>query len=54
MAKKTRVIIKLISSAKTGHFYTITKNKKNIKKLEIKKFDPYIRKHILYKEKKIK
>ncbi|QJC37896.1 50S ribosomal protein L33 [Enterobacteriaceae endosymbiont of Donacia bicoloricornis] len=54
MAKKTRFIIKLISSAKTGHFYTITKNKKNTKKLEIKKFDPYVRKHVLYKEKKIK
>ncbi|QJC32636.1 50S ribosomal protein L33 [Enterobacteriaceae endosymbiont of Donacia dentata] len=55
MAKKKRIIIKLISSAKTGHFYTITKNKKNnTKKLEIKKFDPFIRKHILYKEYKIK
>ncbi|QJC34670.1 50S ribosomal protein L33 [Enterobacteriaceae endosymbiont of Donacia crassipes] len=54
MAKKKRVIIKLVSSAKTGHFYTTTKNKKNTKKLFLKKFDPLLRKHILYKEKKIK
>ncbi|QJC33854.1 50S ribosomal protein L33 [Enterobacteriaceae endosymbiont of Donacia provostii] len=54
MAKKKRIIIKLVSSAKTGHFYTITKNKKNIKQLSIKKFDPLLRKHVLYKEKKIK
>ncbi|QJC31817.1 50S ribosomal protein L33 [Enterobacteriaceae endosymbiont of Donacia tomentosa] len=55
MSKKTRNIIKLISSGKTGHFYTITKKKKsNIQKLEIKKFDPILRKHILYKENKIK
>ncbi|QJC35857.1 50S ribosomal protein L33 [Enterobacteriaceae endosymbiont of Donacia sparganii] len=54
MAKKKRIIIKLVSSAKTGHFYTITKNKKNIKKLEIKKFDPFLRKHVIYNEKKIK
>ncbi|QJC36257.1 50S ribosomal protein L33 [Enterobacteriaceae endosymbiont of Donacia cincticornis] len=54
MAKKKRVIIKLVSSGNTGHFYTTTKNKKNIKKLLVKKFDPLLRKHILYKEKKIK
>ncbi|QJC29681.1 50S ribosomal protein L33 [Enterobacteriaceae endosymbiont of Plateumaris pusilla] len=55
MAKKSRNIIKLISSAGTGHFYTTTKNKKsNSKKLELKKFDPIIRKHIIYKESKIK
>ncbi|QJC28790.1 50S ribosomal protein L33 [Enterobacteriaceae endosymbiont of Plateumaris consimilis] len=55
MAKKSRNIIKLISSAGTGHFYTTTKNKKsNSKKLELKKFDPFIRKHVIYKENKIK
>ncbi|QJC35446.1 50S ribosomal protein L33 [Enterobacteriaceae endosymbiont of Donacia proxima] len=54
MAKKKRVIIKLISSAKTGHFYTTTKNRKNTKKLLVKKYDPLLRKHILYREKKIK
>lgn len=46
--------IKLVSSAKTGHFYTTTKNKKTqTEKMEIKKFDPVIRKHVSYKEGKI-
>lgn len=47
--------IKLVSTAGTGHFYTTTKNKKNMpEKMEIKKFDPVIRKHVAYKEAKIK
>jgi large subunit ribosomal protein L33 len=46
--------IKLVSSAKTGHYYTTTKNKKTqTEKLEIKKFDPVVRKHVMYKEGKI-
>jgi large subunit ribosomal protein L33 len=46
--------IKLVSSAKTGHFYTTTKNKKlQTEKMEIKKFDPVARKHVIYKEGKI-
>lgn len=54
MAKKNRIKIKLVSTERTGHFYTTTKNKKKIgKKLKIKKFDPIKRKHIIYKEKKI-
>lgn len=47
--------IRLVSTADTGHFYTTTKNKKNMpEKMEIKKYDPTIRKHVLYKEAKIK
>jgi large subunit ribosomal protein L33 len=47
--------IKLVSSAGTGHFYTTTKNKKNTpEKMEIKKYDPVVRKHVIYKEAKIK
>ena len=47
--------IKLESTAGTGHFYTTTKNKKNSPdKMEIKKFDPKARKHVIYKENKIK
>jgi large subunit ribosomal protein L33 len=47
--------IRLNSSAGTGHFYTTTKNKKNMpEKMEIKKFDPVVRKHVMYKEGKIK
>lgn len=47
--------IKLESSAGTGHFYTTDKNKRTTpEKLEIKKFDPVVRKHVLYKEAKLK
>jgi large subunit ribosomal protein L33 len=47
--------IKLESTAGTGHFYTTTKNKRNQPdKMEIKKFDPVARKHVIYKESKIK
>ena len=47
--------IKLVSSAGTGHYYTTTKNKRTMTgKLEIKKFDPKVRKHVMYKEAKIK
>ena len=47
--------IKLVSSAGTGHFYTTTKNKRTTPdKIEIKKFDPKVRKHVMYKETKLK
>ena len=47
--------IKLESSAGTGHFYTTTKNKRTMPdKMEIKKYDPVARKHVVYKEAKIK
>lgn len=47
--------IRLNSSAGTGHFYTTTKNKRTMtEKLEIKKYDPVVRKHVIYKEGKIK
>ena len=47
--------IKLVSSAGTGHFYTTTKNKCTMtEKLAMKKFDPVVRKHVIYKEAKIK
>ena len=48
-----RTIIKLVSTAGTGHFYTTTKNPKLTgKKLEIRKYDPKIRKRVLYREAK--
>ncbi len=47
--------IKLVSSAGTGHFYTTTKNKRTMPdKLVLKKYDPVARKHVEYKEAKIK
>jgi large subunit ribosomal protein L33 len=47
--------IKLESSAGTGHFYTTSKNKKTTPdKMQIMKFDPVARKHVMYKETKLK
>ena len=47
--------IKLESSAGTGHFYTTSKNKKNTpEKMTLRKFDPVARKHVEYKETKLK
>lgn len=49
-----RIIIKLVSTAGTGHFYTTTKNPKTkTDKLLMKKFDPVVRKHVEYKETKV-
>ncbi|RME35587.1 MAG: 50S ribosomal protein L33 [Gammaproteobacteria bacterium] len=47
--------IKLVSSAGTGFYYTTTKNKRNTPdKLELKKYDPVVRKHVPFREAKIK
>jgi len=55
VAKSAREKIKLESTAGTGHFYTTNKNKKTTPdKLEFIKFDPKARKHVLYKETKLK
>ena len=55
MAKGGREKIKLESSAGTGHFYTTDKNKKTTpNKMEFLKYDPVVRKHVIYKEGKIK
>ena len=49
MAKGIREKIKLVSSAGTGHFYTTTKNKRTKpEKLELKKFDPVVRQHVIH------
>ena len=55
MAKSIRDKIKLVSTADTGHFYTTTKNKRtHPDKMEVSKYDPVVRKHVPYKEAKIK
>jgi large subunit ribosomal protein L33 len=47
--------IKLLSSAGTGHYYTTTKNRRlHPEKMEVKKYDPRVRQHVVYKETKIK
>ena len=55
MSKSARDKIRLVSSAGTGHFYTTDKNKCTMpEKMEIKKYDPVVRKHVEFKEAKIK
>jgi large subunit ribosomal protein L33 len=49
-----RIIIKLMSTAGTGYFYASEKNRRNsTTKLELKKYDPVVRKHVVFKEQKI-
>ena len=46
--------VKLVSSAGTGYFYVTKKDKrKHPEKLEIKKYDPKVRKHVIFKEAKL-
>jgi large subunit ribosomal protein L33 len=55
MAKANTVLIKLVSSAGTGFFYVKKKNpRKTTEKLEFNKYDPVARKHVAFKEAKIK
>ena len=51
MGSDTRPIIKLRSTAGTGYTYVTTKNKTNTReRIELKKYDPVVRKHVLFKE----
>ncbi len=55
MAKPTTLLIKLVSTAGTGYFYTTKKNPRTTtEKLEFRKYDPVVRKHVAFKEAKIK
>ena len=55
MAKPNSVLIKLQSSAETGFFYVAKKKaRKQGEKLELKKYDPVARKHVIFKETKLK
>ena len=55
MAKSNSIKIRLNSTADTGFFYVAKKNPRTMTdKLEVKKYDPVARKHVLFKEGKIK
>jgi large subunit ribosomal protein L33 len=55
MAKPATVLIKLVSSAGTGFYYTKKKNPRSTtEKLEFRKYDPVVRKHVAFKEAKMK
>lgn len=55
MAKEgPRIKVKMVSTADTGYFYTTTKNRRTTTdKLQLKKYDPVARKHVMFKEAKI-
>ncbi len=55
MAKPNSILIKLVSTADTGFYYVTTKNPRNLtEKMELRKYDPVVRKHVIFKEAKIK
>ena len=55
MAKSATVKIKIVSSADTGFFYVTKKNPRaKTEKLELKKYDPIAKKHVAFRESKIK
>ena len=55
MAKPITQKIKLVSTADTGFYYVTKKNPRNLtEKLSLKKYDPVVRKHVDFKEGKIK
>ena len=55
MAKSSTLLIRLVSTADPGYFYVTKKNPRTkTEKLELRKYDPVARKHVLFKEGKIK
>ncbi len=55
MAKPITQLIKLVSTADTGYFYVTKKNTRTTtEKLELRKYDPKARKHVIFKESKMK
>jgi large subunit ribosomal protein L33 len=55
MAKPVTQLIRLVSTADTGYFYVIKKNPRNqTEKMTFRKYDPVVRKHVEFKEAKIK
>jgi large subunit ribosomal protein L33 len=55
MAKPATQLIKMVSTADTGYFYVAKKNPRTMtEKLAMRKFDPVARKHVMFKESKMK
>ncbi len=53
MAKKGQRIVIKLRSTKSGHMYVTSKNRRNDSgRLELKKYDPIVRKHVVYRETK--
>jgi len=54
MAKSKDVIKVILRSTESHHFYTTTKNKRNKEKMSFRKYDPVLRKHVVYNEEKMR
>ena len=55
MAKSSTILVKLVSTADTGYYYVTKKNPRTqTEKLSFRKYDPVARKHVEFKEGKIK
>tara|TARA_Y100001934_G_scaffold207471_1_gene245353 strand:+ start:90 stop:257 length:168 start_codon:yes stop_codon:yes gene_type:complete len=55
MAKNSTILVKLVSTADTGYYYVTKKNPRTqTEKLSMRKYDPVVRKHVEFKEDKIK
>jgi large subunit ribosomal protein L33 len=55
MAKSNTILIKLESTADTGFYYVTKKNPRNTtEKLSFRKYDPVVRKHVVFKETKLR
>jgi large subunit ribosomal protein L33 len=55
MAKPATQLIKMVSTADTGYFYVAKKNPRTqTEKLQFRKYDPVARKHVIFKESKMK
>jgi len=55
MAKPSTILIKMVSSADTGYYYVTKKNPRTqTEKMEMRKYDPVVRKHVIFKEGRIK
>lgn len=55
MAKPTTLKVKLVSTAETGYYYVTKKNPRTkTEKLSMKKYDPVVRRHVEFKESRIK
>ena len=55
MAKQATILVKLVSTADTGFYYVTKKNPRSVtEKMEFRKYDPVVKKHVAFKEAKIK
>lgn len=53
MAKKGQRIVVKLRSTESGHIYISEKNRRNTQgRLELRKYDPYLRRHVIYRETK--